>query len=230
MQRWQLARKTQCPSFMPSSSMRLAIGPWPCPREREKNFSPMPLISAFVLSITTGSTPGDRTKMRGAVGVESVYTESRSKGGGSTNLGPRLLATKAETPNTTRSGRRKRMRTRRCNSLHLFSHSPGRGADSGSGDWYHFFQSPVFCSKDEEMLRMLGSLFSISAMLSHAIGWIQVESGFGGCEALSTRPPPRRKYWYSSLLILPERWRILTHICREKRSLCFSKRDLQMLR
>mmetsp|Transcript_48474 Transcript_48474/g.115308 ORF Transcript_48474/g.115308 Transcript_48474/m.115308 type:complete len:249 (+) Transcript_48474:491-1237(+) len=230
MHKWQLARKTQCPSRMPSSSIRSAIGPCPCPRDSEKNLSPIPRSSALAFSITTGSTPGESTKMSGAVLVESTYAASRSKGGGSTNLGPRLLATNEDTANTTRSGRRKRIRRMRCSSLHLFSHSPGSGASSGVGFLYHLCQSWVFCSNADEIFRMLASRESISVRLSHAASGIHSGAGFGACTDLSTSPPPRRKNWYSSRLILDARCRILTHIWSEKRSLCFSNSDRQMFR
>ena len=67
---------------------------------------------------------------------------------------------------------------------------------------------------------MFGSLFSISAMFSQAMELIHSGAGLVGCDDLSTSPAPLKKYWYSSLSILADRCKILTHIWKEKRSLC----------
>jgi hypothetical protein len=79
-------------------------------------------VSTFVLTKLT--TPGDNTKMRGVLVVESSTTWPISKTGGSVNFDPRLLMMKDVAQNETRSGRRDLTINILCNSLQALSHSP----------------------------------------------------------------------------------------------------------
>ena len=58
----------------------------------------------------------------------------------------------------TRSCLRDLTRSILCNSLHEFSHSPGRGVDSGSEDVYHWCQSRGYWSNELAMPMKLASL------------------------------------------------------------------------
>ena len=91
--RWQFARKTQLPSFRPSSIRRVAMGAWPWPSATVWNLLSMPRSVASLRSMSVGSTPADSTKMSGERGVESATVSARSSTGGSTNLRPSALAT-----------------------------------------------------------------------------------------------------------------------------------------
>src|SRR5688572_10917898 len=86
-------------------------------------------------------------KISGVVALDTSYTDARSKVGGLTNFGSKLFAMKELIAESTLSGRKQRITIICCNSLHLFSHSPGSGTSSGSGLKYHSFQSLMFCSK-----------------------------------------------------------------------------------
>ena len=61
--------------------------------------------------------------MRGVRQVESSNTCTMLRTGGSTKLEPKLLVMKDVTQNDTRSGRRDRTISMRCNSLQEFSHT-----------------------------------------------------------------------------------------------------------
>mmetsp|Transcript_21941 Transcript_21941/g.60905 ORF Transcript_21941/g.60905 Transcript_21941/m.60905 type:complete len:273 (-) Transcript_21941:4321-5139(-) len=221
--RWQLARKIQLPSRMPSSMSLVATGACPCPRATEKKRSPRPLSSASFLRFSVGSTPGDSTKMRGLKGVLSAWVSFRSSTGGSTNLRPRALVTNEVAAKTTRSGRRQRTRIILCSSLHVDSQSPGSSDFSGSAVRYHISQPPTFCSKLLRMPLKLGR-FSSSTMLSQASSLIHEGEGFAGCEERSRTMPPLRKNWYSSLLTCLAVCRMRTHIWRLSSSLWRSNR------
>mmetsp|Transcript_56930 Transcript_56930/g.151591 ORF Transcript_56930/g.151591 Transcript_56930/m.151591 type:complete len:300 (-) Transcript_56930:251-1150(-) len=220
--RWQLASSTQWPSSTPLSMRRSACGACPWPSAIVLNV--ICFCSASCNSWLVGSTPGESTKMSGAVAVESPSTRLRSSTGGSVYFCPRLLMMNAFTEKTIRSGRRQRMMMSRCSSEQRFSHSPGRRAAdvSGSGWRYHSFQSRADDSKDVRMLRNDGSLSS-SVMWSHAVSPIQSEHGLGGCCDLSKTCPPRRKKSYSCRFIFLAPCRILQQIWKEKSSLCASK-------
>ena len=69
--RWQLAKNTQLPCRVASEMSVVATGAWPWPSATEWNLSASPLAAASCLRFAVGSTPGDSTKMSGAVGVES---------------------------------------------------------------------------------------------------------------------------------------------------------------
>lgn len=73
---------------------------------------------------TQRTTPGERTKMRGVLVVESSTTCCMSSTGGSTNRDPRLLTMNIVTQKETRSGLRDLTISIRCSSLQALSHSP----------------------------------------------------------------------------------------------------------
>mmetsp|Transcript_29052 Transcript_29052/g.63633 ORF Transcript_29052/g.63633 Transcript_29052/m.63633 type:complete len:267 (+) Transcript_29052:1953-2753(+) len=198
--RWQLARRTQCPSLTPLSISRSACGAWPCPRAMVLKVTPW--VSASWSSWFVGSTPGVNTKMSGEVAIESAKTELRSSTGGSVNLAPRLFTMNEVVAKTIRSGRRQRTMMSRCISEHRFSHSPGNRAAEVSGSaWrYHSRQSRADDSNDDMMFLKFGSLSS-SLMWSHAVSEIQSAHGFAGCCDLSNTCPPRRKKSYSCWFI-----------------------------
>ena len=62
------------PSLTPSSISLLAMGACPWPRERAWKCELMPEASAKFSRAPVGSTPGDRTKMRGVLQVDSSTT------------------------------------------------------------------------------------------------------------------------------------------------------------
>mmetsp|Transcript_6243 Transcript_6243/g.22317 ORF Transcript_6243/g.22317 Transcript_6243/m.22317 type:complete len:235 (+) Transcript_6243:1667-2371(+) len=223
--RWQLARKTQNPSTRPSSMSLVATGACPCPRATEKNLSPKSFSAASLLRLSVGSTPGERTKIRGFLLSDSLYTSCRSSTGGSTNFLPRELATKVVAAKMTLSGLSERIRIIFCSSEHLDSHSPGSSQTSSSEFLYHSSQIIGFCWKEDTMSLKLGR-FSSSVMLSQASSLIHVGAGFSTCSALSSTWPPLRKNCHSSLLIWFDFCKILTQICSDKSILCFSKSPL----
>mmetsp|Transcript_34721 Transcript_34721/g.82805 ORF Transcript_34721/g.82805 Transcript_34721/m.82805 type:complete len:287 (-) Transcript_34721:1429-2289(-) len=227
--RWQLASSTQWPCLMPLSMRRTACGDWPCPSAIVVKVTPF--CSASCSSWLVGSTPGESTKMSGDVAIESDSTELRSSTGGSVNFWPRLLMMKAVVAKTMRSGRRQRTMIMRCSSAHRFSHSPGSRAAgvSGSGWRYHSRHSRAELSKEDMMLRKLGSLSS-SVMLSHAASEIQSAHGLAGCSSLLKTCPPRRKKSCSAWFIFLAPSRIFAQIWKAKSSLCISKRARQVLR
>lgn len=76
-QRQKLRKKGSAkivPFLTPSSIMRLAMGACPWPRERAWKCSLMPEASASCSRAPVGSTPGDRTKIRGVLQVDSSTT------------------------------------------------------------------------------------------------------------------------------------------------------------
>ena len=72
--KWQFARNTQWPSFRPRVINSVATEACPCPSATVKSLSLIPLFTASCFRFATGSTPALRTKMEGAVLVESKYT------------------------------------------------------------------------------------------------------------------------------------------------------------
>ena len=61
--RWQLASSTQWPSRTPLSMSRIACGAWPCPSAMVVKV--IPFCAESCISWLVGSTPGERTKIRG---------------------------------------------------------------------------------------------------------------------------------------------------------------------
>ena len=66
--------------------MSQAIGPYPYPREMDSIFLFLELAKLYTAAI--GSEPGDNTKIKGVTTFESLQTNSKSNGGGSTNFFP----------------------------------------------------------------------------------------------------------------------------------------------
>ena len=92
--KWQFCSMTHVPSLIPFSIMDIAMGPWPCPRDKESNFAPPnPWSSANFSRADMGSAPGDRTNNRGEVGLLSLKDLGKSKGGGSMNFLPSFSVT-----------------------------------------------------------------------------------------------------------------------------------------
>eukprot|EP01137_Pigoraptor_chileana_P023422 Opistho-2@89674 len=202
---------------------RVAIGAWPSPRESWWKRSEMPHCWASSTSCLAGSTPDESTKMMGDSGVDASNTAPMSCVGGSTKRDPRLLTTKLRAANTTRSGRRDRRTSMRCISSHLFSHSIGSAAASGSGFWNQSAQSRPLCS-NELAMPLNAASFSSSVTLSHAASDSQARQGLSCCWSRSSTCPPLRKNSYSSRLSFPAPARIFAHIWNEKSSLCCSNR------
>ena len=78
--KWQFYSTTQSPVFCDSAINFSAFGPYPYPKDT-------PLISFFLVyaylsSELRGSAPGDKTKISGIVGPESLKTILNSNGGG----------------------------------------------------------------------------------------------------------------------------------------------------
>lgn len=87
--------------------------------QKSKHIGDMSVVDMAILT-----TPGDRTKMRGVLVVESSTTCCMSRTGGSVNLEPRLLMMKEVAQKDTRSGRNERTNNILWSSLQALSHSP----------------------------------------------------------------------------------------------------------
>jgi len=113
-------------------------------------------------------------------------------------------------------------------SSHLVSHSPGNCAFSGSGlvERNHLYHSLGLSVTALEMpVKVAGSIFSSSVILSQAVVVIQSNGGLGGWVDLSITSPPLRKNVHSSSLISPSDIFSFTHIERLSSNLCFSKSE-----
>ena len=194
-----------------------------CPCPRAMVLKVMLSVSASCSSWLVGSTPGERTKMRGGgrgVAKDQVEVEHR-----------RLGVLLAQVDHDERVGREddavRPQVAQDDEPLQLGASVlplPGsRAAEvSGSGWRYHSFQSRAEDSKEVRMLRKEGSLSS-SVMWSHTVSSIQSEQGLGGGDDLSVTCPLRRKKSYSCRFNFLAPCKILVQIWKEKRSLCTSK-------
>ena len=114
----------------------VAIGACPCPSDSVMKRWAMSRCSASCMRAPVGSTPGDRTNIRGVRSVESSSTALTSRTGGSTNAWPRLWTMKPRRQLVMRSARQLRTISIFCSSLQRSSQSPGRVSFSGSFDTY----------------------------------------------------------------------------------------------
>ena len=67
-------KKTHLPRSIALLMRASALGPWPCPSDIAFNFLENLISSANLYRATAGSVPGDKTKMRGTEGDESLNT------------------------------------------------------------------------------------------------------------------------------------------------------------
>ena len=131
--RWQFCNTTHAPSFWAVSIILRAMGPCPCPRERELSLEPPnPWSSANLRRAAMGSAPGDRTKISGAQLCESPKAFPKSKGGGSMYCLPSLATTKSCTEGITLSGLRQRRINMDWNCLSLLFQLFGKDSWWGS--------------------------------------------------------------------------------------------------
>ena len=114
----------------------MAIGACPWPRDRVIKCLVISWLSTSCIRLLVGSTPGERTNIRGVCAMESSSTDLRSRTGGSTNLWPRFCTIKFAIQKEILSGRQLRIISIFWNTLQFISHSDTNGVFSGSVAMY----------------------------------------------------------------------------------------------
>lgn len=128
-------------SFEEKITNLVAIGACPWPRDRVIKCLVISWLSTSCIRLLVGSTPGERTNIRGVCAMESSSTDLRSRTGGSTNLWPRFSTIKFAIQKEILSGRQLRIISIFWNTLQFISHSDTNGVFSGSVAMYLKFSS-----------------------------------------------------------------------------------------
>jgi len=124
--RWQFWKNTHLPRSIALYIIASARGPCPWPNEMEFNFFVKRISSANLYNAEAGSVPGERTKMSGVVGEESLNTCPRSAVCGSMKRWPKWWATKSCIALVTLSARMQRSTRSFWNVSRRSSHLPGK--------------------------------------------------------------------------------------------------------
>lgn len=119
----------------------MAIGACPWPRDSVIKCLVISWLSTSCIRLPVGSTPGERTNIRGVCAMESSSTDLRSRTGGSTNLWPRFSTIKFAIQKEILSGRQLRIISIFWNTLQFISHSDTNGVFSGSVAMYLKFSN-----------------------------------------------------------------------------------------
>mmetsp|Transcript_18945 Transcript_18945/g.38908 ORF Transcript_18945/g.38908 Transcript_18945/m.38908 type:complete len:239 (-) Transcript_18945:1597-2313(-) len=236
MQFWS---NTQLPSLHPSLTRFLATSPWPWPKETRAKVSAYPCSLANLSSVPVGSAPLLRMKIHGTELVRSLAMSAMVAWGAKLNSFPILSATNCWTALCSLSSFR---HLRRISLLKASRDSSN--FSSGSFSLYGFSVTVHAAQASQLSSRLLTSpekgsdsfsspsfieiLVSTAWSRSHCCSEMLSGLGFFSCSDLSTTPAPRMKRPHSSILMSFLCFRMAKQMSELNKSLCLSKRPLQM--